>query len=53
MLLGIKSANGRLCGSLTRVAVTTAVDDDCRLLTNYCIGDGQRYLGASLETFQA
>ncbi len=52
-LLGIKSANGRLCGSLTRVAVTTTVDSDCRLLANYCTGDGERYLGSSLQTYEA
>ncbi|KAK0713589.1 hypothetical protein B0T26DRAFT_753678 [Lasiosphaeria miniovina] len=52
-LLGIKSANGMLCSSLTRVAVTTTVDNGCRLLTTYCVGDGQRYLGSSLQTYEA
>lgn len=52
-LLGIKSIPGMACSSLPRVAVTTTVDDESRLLTNYRTGDGQRYLGPTLETYKA
>ena len=40
-------------GNASRVAVTTTVDSDCRLLANYNWGDGKRYLNSNIDTWQA
>jgi hypothetical protein len=40
-------------GDGSRVAVTTTVNAECRLLTSFNWGDGNRYLDSNIQTWAA
>lgn len=50
-LFGLRNETHQRPQHLARVAVTTTVDTECRLLTNYRWGDDKTYLGSHCRTW--